>query len=68
MTAVEQIEKAKALGVAARKAGQRRVPAWDYALMLMISGRKPHRIPKGEAPTVKILEAWVEGYKTEDND
>ena len=62
MNAKDQIAKASALGTAAFNRGVKSAPALDAEFLEMLKGRKIGETPKGEAKSVKLMNAWLEAW------
>lgn len=62
MDAKTQILAAAILGTEAYNAGKKRVAGWDPELMAMMARRKIGETPPGEAPSVKLMEIWLEAW------
>jgi hypothetical protein len=57
-----QILAAMTLGTIAFNEGKKATPCQNADLMNMIGGRKIGETPKGEASSVKIMEAYLRGW------
>jgi len=57
-----QILTAMALGTIAFNEGKKAIPCQNADLMNMIAGRKIGETPKGEASSVKIMDAYLRGW------
>lgn len=62
MKALQQISTAALLGYNAFKEGEPCVPHFDKELAKIMKGRKIGETPEEEAPTIKILQTWIDNW------
>lgn len=58
----EQLSTASILGSEAYNNNRPRIPQMDPELRKMIDGRMIGVAPKGELPTTKLIQLWLENY------
>jgi len=57
-----QILAAMTLGTIAFKAGKKAIPSQNAELLELMAGRKIGETPKGEASSIKIMQAYLTGW------